>query len=144
MGPTFVVQQFNGPQRPPEEIAILRVNGSDSVRLMYLDEKDVAAPLVSDGRLHIEMLPTKHTVIVSNASNNNERSPMVAFTAEAGKVYRVRFVPPESTARVFEVDRSSDAPRADVTIVEAPPPIVAPSPPATKPIEEVESDAGTL
>src|SRR5690348_4360879 len=88
MGPTFVVQQFKGPQRPNDQIAILRVNGSDSVRLMYLDDEDVAAPMVQDGRLHIEMLPARHTVVVANAANPRERSPVIAFAAEAGKVYR--------------------------------------------------------
>src|SRR5262245_18813792 len=89
MGPTFVVQQFKGPQRPNDQIAILGVNGADSVRLVYLDDEDVAAPIVSDGRLHVEMLPARHTVVVANAANHDQRSGVIAFAAEAGKVYRV-------------------------------------------------------
>lgn len=134
VGPTFVVQQYKGPERPTDQIAILRVNGSDSVRLMYLDDADVAAPLVSDGRLHIEMLPARHVVVVTNAANGNERSLPLAFDAQAGKVYRVIFVPPDATPRVFEVNRASDAPGVDVTMPNAPP-TPAPAPPLAKPTE---------
>ena len=66
MGPTFIVQQYNGPPRARETIATLRVNGAETVRLLFLDEEDVAAPIVSDGRLHIELLPGKHTLTARN------------------------------------------------------------------------------
>jgi hypothetical protein len=125
VGPTFVVQQFRGPQRPAAEIAILRVNGPDSVRLALLDDEDVATPLVEDGRLHIEMLPTRHTVVVTS-TKSSERSPLLTFVAQAGNVYRVAWAS-DGRARVFEVQRSSDAIVRDVTI-DAPP--ASPEPPA--------------
>lgn len=115
-GPTFIVQQYPGAQRASDTIAVLRVNGGDSVRLVSLDEEDVSAPVVSDGRLHIEMLPARHTVTVVDVSAKSERAPPLAFDAEAGKVYRVAFVRPDHSAHVFEVDRGNDAIVRDVTL----------------------------
>ena len=116
-GPTFVVQQYGGPQRPQESIATLRVKGNEPVRLMFLDDQDVAAPIVEDGRLHIELLPGRHTLVVSNANAPNERHAPIAFQAEPGKVYRVAFAPGPSGSepRVFEVDRGKDSVIRDVT-----------------------------
>ncbi|MBX3204953.1 MAG: hypothetical protein KF764_07780 [Labilithrix sp.] len=143
-GPTFVVQQYAGPERPPETIATLRVNGSEAVRLLFLDEQDVAAPIVEDGRLHIEVVPARHTLVVANANAPNERYAPLAFDAEAGKVYRVAFV--AGDARVYEVDRGRDALIRDVTVVtppprRAPPPQPAPPPPEPSPAPPPE-DAG--
>lgn len=111
-GPTFVVQQYAGPVRPKESIAILRVNGADAVRLAALDSEDVTAPLVEDGRLHIELLPGRHALTVRNAKAPDERPAAIVFEAEAGKVYRVTLGP---EARIFEVDRATDAPVRDAT-----------------------------
>lgn len=119
-GPTFVVQQYAGPQRPSYTVAILRVNGNEEVRLLELDGKDVAAPILEDGRLHIEVLPARHTVSAARASAPREGSPPVAFTAEAGRVYRVAFV--ATAPHVFEVDREKDSVVRDVTEPGAPPP----------------------
>ena len=153
-GPTFVVQQYGGPQRPRETIGTLRVNGNEPVRLMFLDEQDVAAPIVEDGRLHIELLPGRHTVVVSNANAPNERYAPVSFQAEPGKVYRVAFAsgPSGSEARIFEVDRGNDRAIRDVTSAPAEPPAgrgaapPAPSPAAdagSEPSERtVDGDAG--
>jgi hypothetical protein len=113
-GPTFVVQQYKGPQRTNETIAILRVNGNDPARLLILDDEDVAAPLERDSRLHIEMLPGRHTLVAVNGSNN-ERSAVIAFQADPGKVYRAAFGP-DGAAHVFEVNRSSDVIGADATV----------------------------
>jgi hypothetical protein len=121
-GPTFIVQQYAGAQRPSEAIGVLRVNGADSVRLLSLDDEDVAAPVVSDGRLHIEILPGRHTVSAVDLKASGVRSPPLAFQAEAGRVYRVAFVPPDHTARVFEVERGSDAVVRDVTLATEEPP----------------------
>ena len=140
MGPTFVVQQYAGPVRPRETIATLRVNGSDPVRLITLDDEDVRSPLESDSRLHIELLPGRHKIGVSDGSN--DRVAAVAFVAEAGKVYRPAYA--GSEAHVFEVDRGNDNPGRDVTAppVVAPPvvapPVVAPpvSAPAPEPLKE--------
>lgn len=111
-GPTFVVQQYPGAVRPKNTIATLRVNGADSVRLMTLDEEDVAAPLLADGRLHIELLPGRHALTVRNASAPQEPATPLAFEAEPGKVYRVALTP---EARVFEVDRGADTVGRDAT-----------------------------
>lgn len=111
-GPTFIVQQYAGPARPQESIATLRVNGADAVRLATLDNEDVTAPLVEDGRLHIELLPGRHAIAVRNAKAPDERPTSIVFEAAAGKVYRVAFTP---EARIYEVDRGTDAPGADVT-----------------------------
>ncbi len=122
-GPTFVVQQYAGDQRPAESIAVLRVVGNQPVRLLFLDEQDVAAPIVEDGRLHIEILPARHTIVVGNAAAPNERYLQRSFDAEPGRYYRVTFVANEP--HVFEVDRGKDSLLRDVTIL---PP--AASPPA--------------
>jgi hypothetical protein len=104
---TYVVQQYPGPARPPETIATLRVDGNDTVRVLTLDGDNVAAPIASDARIHVEMLPARHTLIAQNA--DGPAAPL-AFEAEAGKVYRV-----VGDMRVFEVDRGSDTPLRDVT-----------------------------
>lgn len=112
MGPTFVVQQYGGPVRPRETIATLRVNGNDAVHLITLDDEDVRAPLESDSRLHIELLPGRHKIGVSAGGPNDPVEP-VAFIAEANKVYRAAYV--AGVAHVFEVERGSDAQGRDVT-----------------------------
>jgi len=122
-GPTFVVQQYAGPVRAPAEIATLRVNGGDSVRLITLDGEDVRAPLEVDSRLHIELLPGRHRFGVARGTSDAVEE--VEVVAEAGKVYRVTFV--EAAPHVLEVNRSSDAPGADVTAPPVAPP-VAPLP----------------
>lgn len=123
VGPTFIVQQYGGPARPRESIAILRVNGGETVRLMFLDDEDVAAPIASDGRLHIEVLPGRHTLTARNGDDPRAPSGSLAFMAEAGKVYRVVFV--GEAPHVFVVDRDSDKPAQDVSqpvVLQAPPP----------------------
>jgi hypothetical protein len=141
-GPTFVVQQYGGPQRPADSVAVVRVNGREPVRLLVLDEQDAAAPIVEDGRLHIEVLPGRHTIVVGNASAPNERYAPVTFQAEAGKVYRVVFPSgAQGEARVFEVDRGKDSLVRDVTQAAQPaapataPPPVPPPAPAPPPAE---------
>lgn len=147
MGPTFIVQQYRGDVRPPETIAVLRVNGSEPVRLLLLDNEDVSAPLESDSRLHIEMLPAKHSVIVGNAKAPAERYLPVSWQAEAGKVYRVMFVAsagPEGgvVPHVFEVDRAKDSSVRDVTLT-APASFEAPkTPPTMRPPPPSDEDAG--
>lgn len=130
MGPTFVVQQYDGPPRPRDSIAILRVNGAESVRLLFLDEEDVAAPIASDGRLHIELLPGKHTLTARNGDDRTAPTGAFAFVAEAGKVYRVVFS--GERAQLYEVDRDSDKPVREAMST-------APAPPVTAPAPETES-----
>lgn len=146
-GPTYIVQQYKGSPRAPETIATLRVVGSEPVRLLVLDGDDVAAPIASDARLHIEMEPGRHVLRVLDANAPNEPSQTLVFDAEAGKVYRVEYVA-RATPRVFEVDRSSDKRGRDVTVEAAGPADVPaegarrrrapPRPPAAGP----EGDAG--
>lgn len=126
MGPTFIVQQYAGPQRPRETIATLRVNGADSVRLLFLDDEDVATPIVSDGRLHIELLPGKHTLTARNGDDRSAPTESFTFAAEAGKIYRVVFT--GETGHVYEVERESDKPVKEIT---APPAASAVSPSPT-------------
>src|SRR5262245_24096180 len=91
-GPTFIVQQYNGPPRAREEIAILRVLGSDTVRLLLLDDEDVAAPLESDSRLHIELLPGRHSIAVREMAAQSLVETL-AFDAQPNRVYRVTHSP---------------------------------------------------
>jgi len=114
IGPTFVVQQYAGPRREPYTLAVLRVNGGDSVRLLQLDGEDMRAPIASDGRLHVELLPGRHALSAFDEKEPNKRFQTVAFEGEAGRVYRV--VLAGENARVVEVDPSSDAQGRDVTI----------------------------
>lgn len=132
MGPTFIVQQYNGPPRPRETIATLRVNGAESVRLLFLDEEDVAAPIVSDGRLHIELIPGKHTITARNGDDRSAPTGSLAFMAEPGKVYRVVFA--GEAAHLWEVDRDSDKPTREATPAPSPPvSSPAPSPSSSQP-----------
>jgi hypothetical protein len=136
-GPTFIVQQYNGPPRAREEIAILRVLGSDTVRLLLLDDEDVAAPLESDSRLHIELLPGRHSIAVREVAQQSLVETLT-FDAQPNRVYRVTHSP---AMRVFEVDRDTDGLVRDVT-VDAPlpaPPTVTPQQPVAPPPSE---DAG--
>lgn len=128
-GPTFIEQQYPGAPRPAESIAIFRVNGSDTPRVLAVDDEENTAShgLPSDGRLHLELLPGPHVVVAAKTIAALERSPgacgpeSLAFEAEAGKVYRLRVVEPADdqpctrTLGVFEVDRSSDNAIRDVT-----------------------------
>lgn len=114
-GPTLIVQQYAGPVRPREIIATLRVNGRDSVQLLTLDEQDVAVPIAEDSRLHIEMLPGRHFVVVTDKRDPFHRGDQVVFHGEPGSVYRV-VTTAGAPPRVWEVDRDSDAPLRDVTI----------------------------
>jgi hypothetical protein len=112
-GPTYVVEQYAGPRRPRDEVAVLRVNGSDAARPVRVDGEDLGKPLAGlaeDARLHVEMLPGRHTVGVA-ALVPGALVEELAFEAAAGKVYRVVVGP----ARVVEVDRGSDAVVRDVS-----------------------------
>lgn len=119
-GPTLIVQQYAGPVRPTETVAVLRLNGADSVRLATLDDEDIAVPIAPDTRLHIEMLPGRHRVSASRAGDRYGRALVLPFDAEAGHVYRVVLGAVDAdrgdfTARLMEVDRDTDAPLRDVT-----------------------------
>jgi hypothetical protein len=135
-GPTYVAQQYDGDPRPREAIAVVRVNAKDPVLLDSLDGEAIAVRLPEDSRLHVEVLPGPHRVGVANALDPNAPADLVFFVAEANKVYRPVLLadPPPARARVYEVDRDSDALVRDVTAPpKAPPPAEAPPAPTTPP-----------
>lgn len=122
---TYIIQQYDGPVRDRERIAILRINGADPIRVLTLDGELADARLDEEARLHIEVLPGRHVVRVGDAERPEAGSLALAFQADAGRVYRAALYPPRSGVpasaygpsqlRVFEVDRSSDALLRDVT-----------------------------
>lgn len=152
-GPTFVVQQYDGPVRPTETIAIIRVNGKDPIRLDVLDGEVVGTRVEEDARLHVEVLPGRHTLKVRDLTDPNALPGRASFIAEAGRVYRpVVFAPQPSewggvatVVRVFEVDGGSDAQIRDVTVPDLPKPVpTAPVRlPNFTPAPEIAPDAGT-
>jgi hypothetical protein len=135
--PTFVVQQYAGPARAAETIAILRVDGSGNVQLLSLDGEAADARVTPDARLHVELLPGVHTVWVQSLSQGGQARSL-SFRAEANKVYRVEFVVSagdgSTQPRAFEVDRDSNALKSDVTLApptpHEPPKPRTPTPPA--------------
>lgn len=146
---TFVMQGYKGPERPAETLAILRINGAEGVQLLELDAQPAGVPVSADARLHIELLPGEHELVLLNRSQDPPFAEPVGFLAEAGRVYRPGFASlgtqgASSEARVYEVDGASDAVRRDVTrrvatVAEpdpkprpfTPAPVLAPAPAAT-------------
>lgn len=126
VGPTYIVQKYEGPPRAAETIAVLRFDGNEPVRLLMLDGERVESPIANDARLHIELLPGPHVVAVIDTSATPLMASPLPFDAAPGKVYRPIVV--ARVARLYEVDRSSDAPIRDVTRAspERPPPPGAP------------------
>jgi hypothetical protein len=108
-GPTYIVQEYQGPPRAREAVGILRVNGRDDVRLETLDDQEITARVDDDARLHVEMLPGRHTLSVRSGDPGRR----IAFEAQPGKVYRV--VMESAAPHVHEVDRDNDALGRDVT-----------------------------
>jgi hypothetical protein len=153
---TFVWQQYEGPPLPKERIAILRQTGSSATVLVAVDGKSVLAPLESQNRLHVEVLPGVHEVDVAAPSLGLRHAIAVRLLAQAGKVYRVEVTGSPATqpepdngeprfegggdwvAHAYEIDRETDAPRGIVdlpvpgarTAPEAGPPSAPPSRPA--------------
>lgn len=115
---TFVVQRYPGEARERYAVSVLRVNGSDTVRIVALDGDEIRVPVQSDARLHFELLPGRHTVVVGTMSPG-DMVERLDFDAEAGRVYRV-VRQATGAARIFAVDRDKDAPIADVTAPPAP------------------------
>jgi hypothetical protein len=121
VGPTFIVQQYAGPVRPQETVAVFRINGGDSIRLVTIDDENITVPLASDSRLHVEMLPGRHAITVRDAHAPDRLAESIAFQAEAGKVYRVAVAgastdPAGGGPRIYEVDRGADTITRDVTL----------------------------
>src|SRR5215216_5088777 len=127
-GPTFVVQQYPGPPRPRDGIAIIRLNGGGP-RIVTLDRESLVVP-ERGTRFHVEVLPGAHELEIDDP-NLGIAGLGLRFVAEPEKVYRVVLrstLPPNlslpiSVPQVFEVDRASDAEIRPATIAnEAPPP----------------------
>jgi hypothetical protein len=146
-----VVQQYDGDRLPSDQIAVVRVNAKDPVLLDSLDGEAIAVRLPEDSRLHVEIRPGPHRVGVANALDPNAPADLVFFIAEPNKVYRPVLLanPPPARARVYEVDRDSDALVRDVTAAPKAPPRVetvapppAPAAPPVAPTEEPALDAG--
>jgi len=143
-GPTFVVQQYGGPPRSIDSVAIIRVNPG-GLQLCAVDGESLRVAPEKGTRLHIEVLPGVHEIGVDDPSTGFAGAN-VRFVAEPGKVYRmvVRSVPPDPSsnaslgAYAYEVDRASDA--------ELRPATTAPDAPAVSATERrlspMVSDAG--
>ena len=116
----FVIQQYDGPVRDSETIAILRINGADSTRVVTLDGEFADPRIAEDARLHIEMLPGRHALQLADTAAPEAGFFRVAFDAQAGRVYRAVVARP--AAKVVEVDRGSDQVLRDVTAQLAQPP----------------------
>jgi hypothetical protein len=115
---TFIIQQYDGSPLAAEQVAVLRLNGSDPVRLEALDGEPLGYELHDRAsRVHIEMLPGEHELALAEAPELPAKRRR--FRAEAGKVYRPLLVRtptagaviPGVTAWVvgiYEVDANSD------------------------------------
>lgn len=127
-GPTYVVQQYRGPPRPPESIAILRIDGKSAARLAALDGESLDAPLQVDARLHIELLPGKHSLAAFNVEDPQGPIDRLSFVAKKGQVYRVlvsHLTGPRPLgwradwhAQVYRIDAPSGALLSDVSLRE--------------------------
>ncbi|MCK6534226.1 MAG: hypothetical protein L6Q84_14725 [Polyangiaceae bacterium] len=115
-GPTFIVQQYPGPVRPSDSIAVLRVNGDGGIVLVSLDGEPIRTRVADDARLHVEMLPGRHRLSFADLADASRPLGRAAFVAGAGKTYRPLFASRGGGARVFEVDAASDEPLQDATV----------------------------
>jgi hypothetical protein len=131
-GPTFVVAQYEGPPRPRESIAVIRMQGSDPVQVVSVDGEPLA-PVEEDVRLHVEVLPGEHSIGVANFQAPQQPAQRVRFIAEPGKLYGAAW-PAPGDPRVFELDASSGRTLRDVSLTKhEPPPEAAPHPAAPPP-----------
>jgi hypothetical protein len=159
---TFVWQQYDGPSRPKQSIAIVRQNGTSSTVLVAVDGKSILAPIEPENRLHVEVLPGPHEVDVAAPGIGLRHAIPVRFLAEPGRVYRVEVTlsapvqgaaeapepafngePPLEyerwVAHAYEVERDTDTPRG---VVDAPVPHPAAPAPRAARVRSPE-DAGT-
>jgi hypothetical protein len=127
---TYVLQQYDGPVRARDQVSVLRIQPDDPTQLVSLDEEQLGAQtLDSDVRLHIEMLPGKHTLSVKNPNAQIMQTQKVAFVAQPGRVYRVLLANrawhaasaspnPQGTwsPLVYEVDPDSGRPLQEVSL----------------------------
>jgi hypothetical protein len=139
-GPTFVVQQYGGPPRSIDGIAIIRVNPG-GLELYAVDGESLRVAPEKGTRFHIEVLPGVHEIGIDDPSTGFAGAN-VRFVAEPGKVYRmvIRSGPldPGLGAYAYEVDRSSDAELRPATAAPDAPAVSAPE----RPLFPRVSDAG--
>ncbi len=147
---TFIVQQYDGEERPSDSLSILRLNPSDPVILVALDgERLNFAVTEPDTRVHIEMLPGEHVLDVGHV-NDPIGVQQVRFLGEAGATYRVLvgMSPRDASAaaqgrwqaQVVLVDAESDRVLAPARAPE-PPPI--PDPTAPGPLHAAPAPSGS-
>jgi len=141
---TFVVQQYDGNPLPREQIALLRVNGGDPLRLEALDGERLSYQLRDSAtRIHVELLPGVHELTVSDPDEGLPQTRR--FRAQAGKVYRPGWVTELASSErgaghkfvLFEVTRDSDT--ILVELADLPPPKPRPKAPVAAPNAPVAS-----
>jgi hypothetical protein len=113
---TFIVQQYDGPARPREQVAVLRLNGKDPVRVESLDGERLDYQLKDkDTRVHIELLPGVHELAVTDSFGLAEP---LKFLAVPGHVYRPIpspvYHPGSASFALYEVDANTDEPQTTV------------------------------
>lgn len=97
---TFIVQQYDGSPLAEQQVAILRLNGNDPVRLEALDGEPLGYELHDRAsRVHIEMLPGEHELALAEGPELPAKRRR--FRAEAGKVYRPLLVRTATDAPVI-------------------------------------------
>jgi hypothetical protein len=107
--------------------------------LLSLDGAELDIALRRDGRVHAEILPGEHTLVMTHAELPFAPHDTLGFVAEAGKTYRGVLEPASGAdqrpewqetwlAHVYLVDRDSDQLLHDVSIWKTASPTSAPSP----------------
>lgn len=145
---TFIVQQYDGSPLAEDQVAILRLNGDDPVRLEALDGEPLGYELHDRAsRVHIEMLPGEHELALAEGPELPPKRRR--FRAEAGKVYRPLLVRAKTAGPVipgvsswvvgiYEVNPSNDDIVREISqvtlaaspVAPAPSPIVSTAPPS--------------
>ena len=152
-GLTLVMQHYDGPPRPRESLALIRVNGGHGPEVAAIDGEPlrVGSALEPGNRLDVEVLPGVHEVDIEvrDPMTGLDRELSVRFVAESGRVYRVDLVAgaedaggqPEGmwAAQAYEVGRDSDA---KLGIAPAAPAVTPPRPTAHAPAPTAGRDAG--
>jgi hypothetical protein len=127
---TFILQQYDGPARAREQVGVLRVQPDDPAQLVSMDGDALGQQkLDSDVRLHIEVLPGKHTLRVKNPKAQGVTTQDVSFVAKGGSTYRVEIVerewhtlgsgagrPGAWSALVYEIRNSDGRPLREVSL----------------------------
>jgi hypothetical protein len=139
---TIVMQHYDGPARPRNSVALIRINGGQPPEVVSVDDEPlrVGSTLEPGNRLHVEVLPGVHDVEVEaiDAVTGLHTQIAVRFVAEPGRVYRVDLVG-AGAAQAYEVSRDTDA---KLGIAAAAPSAIAPPRPTARVAPAVDGDAG--